>query len=251
MRMKVIVKWCRAFLLLSSFAAWHAYSQQLTVLTEHVFPFQIVKGEEISGPATDIVKMTFDEAEITYHLASAHWSASYKRALNVANTCLYSVGRTEQREDLFEWIGALFEIENGFYASSDKPIVIENLEQAKQYKTLVIKESVAHQFLLNSGFRENEHFYAINGLDALMSLLDNPSREFDLIVANQAMLTYQTQRQASFKKYQPVFNIQDLNIQIYLACNLNSDPGLMWQLRDAMLGLEAAGKFDAIRRPYL
>ena len=109
---------------------------KLSIVTEHLAPFQIVTEKSIGGLSTEIVTATLQASKLDYALEAHPWSHSYNRALHVANTCIYSLAYIPERKPKFQWIGHITKSTISLYALSKKPIVIENLAQAKNYRYL-------------------------------------------------------------------------------------------------------------------
>ena len=120
------------------------------------------------------------------------------------------------------------------YALSKKPIVIENLAQAKNYRIAVIKDDVTHHFLISKGFVENKNLYVMNNYDSLLKLLEIPSRQIDLVVLNDDLIANRVQNSAEAKKYKGVFMLKELTLDFYFACSLNTDKAIVDTLKKAM-----------------
>ncbi len=57
-----------------------AANQPIRILTEHLPPYQIANGTEVSGFATDVVRKTFAGAGIPYEIEVHSWSRAYQLA---------------------------------------------------------------------------------------------------------------------------------------------------------------------------
>ena len=102
--------------------------------TEHYYPFHFVENGKLKGIATDRIKEIFQDAQIPYKINTYPWNRAYQEALQQKNTCVYSTTITEKRKPLFKWVSPLVYNEWVFYARSDSDIVINELDEAHQYK---------------------------------------------------------------------------------------------------------------------
>lgn len=224
-----------------------AFSTELTVVTEHLAPFQIVDSKSITGLSTEIVRATLDESLIEYNIVAHPWSLSYARAKQEKNTCIYSLAQIPTRKGLFKWVGLITNSSISLYALKDKKLSINNLDDARKYKIAVIKDDVTHHFLLSKGFVENENFYVMRNYDALLQLLEIPSRQIDLIVLNDDLLRSRIKSKEEAKKYSNVLMLTELTLNMYLACSLQTDDNIVNKLKSAMNKLEVSGFNSEIR----
>ncbi|WP_157673832.1 substrate-binding periplasmic protein [Cognaticolwellia beringensis] len=228
-----------------------AISASINIVTEHLAPFQIVKDNTISGLFTEIIEATLKEANITYHIDAHPWSLSYNRALKEENTCIYSIVRIPQRDALFQWVGHIATSSTSFYSLKNSPIKISSLEQAKDYKVAVIKDDVAHHYLLSKGFIENKNIYVMDNNEALLKLLEVPNRQIDLIVINDDLLTNRVNNAIESSKYKNVHTFENFKFEFYFACSLKTEKSIIQSLSKAMDKLERKGVFTKIKRKWL
>ncbi len=238
-------------LIITSFAFNSQVSAaKLSIVTEHLAPFQIVTEKSIGGLSTEIVTATLQASKLDYALEAHPWSHSYNRALHVANTCIYSLAYIPERKPKFQWVGHITKSTISLYALSKKPIVIENLAQAKNYRIAVIKDDVTHHFLISKGFVENKNLYVMNNYDSLLKLLEIPSRQIDLVVLNDDLIANRVQNSAEAKKYKGVFMLKELTLDFYFACSLNTDKAIVDTLKKAMDKMEQQGINSAIKKKW-
>jgi polar amino acid transport system substrate-binding protein len=79
----------------------------LTIVTEHLAPFQIVDNDSIGGLSTEIEEATVNAASYQYTLDVHPRSVAFKRATQQKNTCIYSLVRLPIREEQFNGLGIL------------------------------------------------------------------------------------------------------------------------------------------------
>jgi polar amino acid transport system substrate-binding protein len=227
-----------------------AFTAKINIVTEHLAPFQIVDDKSISGLSTEIITATLQESKIDYDLEAHPWSLSYNRALHEMNTCIYSLAYIPERKSLFQWIGHITTSTISLYSLSKSEVIIENLEQAKKYRTAVIKDDVTHHFLLSKGFVENKNLYVMNNYDSLLKLLEIPSRQIDLVVLNDDLLNNRVRNSAEASKYKSIFTLKALTLDFYLACSLNTDKNIVDTLKKSMAKMEKQGINSAIKKKW-
>lgn len=98
-----------------------AMGKGLRLITEDNPPFNFVdaKTGALSGVAHELVVALMKQADISYEAALMPWHRGYRLALDEPNSCIYGINRTQDRDELFEWIGPLFESGWAFYGYED------------------------------------------------------------------------------------------------------------------------------------
>ncbi|KJZ10831.1 hypothetical protein TW85_19100 [Marinomonas sp. S3726] len=148
-----MLKYLLVLLVLSFTSALSAAETFLQVLTENWRPYNYEDKGEIKGQSTDIVVKVLDRAGIDYKITLYPWSRAYRIAQQKENVLIYTIVRMPVREDMFIWSRPLAKQDTGslFKLSDSKNIKVSNLEEAKQYKIGVIKDSMGYLFLKNNG----------------------------------------------------------------------------------------------------
>jgi polar amino acid transport system substrate-binding protein len=166
MRSPCAKRW-RAFLLLAPLAAviaaCPALAQRIECVTEEMPPFQSMQAGTIAGYSTEVVKASLDRAALDHTLDMYPWARAYAMAKAKPNVLIYSILRTPERERMFQWAGQLACITVSFYRiSSRNDVAPAVLEDAKRFKTVVIRDEAPHQYLLLQGFREGVNLLAVD-----------------------------------------------------------------------------------------
>ena len=149
-------------LLLASvlFAAANA-QETLRVVTEDYPPYNFMEGGEPSGLATEVVLAVLDrlglDAEIEFH----PWDISYQIALTGPDVLIYSIGRNEEREARFQWVGEITPPDRIFFFAlrarlERNQIRLRDLDSARPYRIGTTRDDFREQFLLQHGFRPGE-----------------------------------------------------------------------------------------------
>lgn len=228
----------------------HALATKLNILTEHLAPYQIVSKDSITGLSTEIVEATLKESQYTYNILAYPWALSFSRAKHGENTCIYSLARIPERESLFNWVGHIALSTISLYSIKGRQIVVSNISEAVKYNIAVIRDDVTHHYLLTKGFVEKENLYVVDDYDALLKLLDLPSRHIDLVVLNDDLLKNRVKNSNDTSKYENVFKFEELTLNFYLACSLKTDKKIIDDLTKTMKVLEKRKVFFGIREKW-
>lgn len=129
---------------------------QLKIYTEDSPPLNFInENGEIDGFSTEIVKAIQKKLGDTYTIEVLPWNRAYLLATQKGegNIILYSTTFSEERRDLFHWVGPIFDNSWTFYALRDKNIEINSLEDAKKVnKVGTYTSDVREEFLKKEGF---------------------------------------------------------------------------------------------------
>lgn len=176
------------------------------------------------------------------------WSRAYNLALRDANTCIYSISKGAEREQHFQWIGAISYSLTSIYSLKKRhDIQIKTLEDAKKYTIAVTKDDITHHFLLSRGFKEGEQLYVIENVYSMLNILKG-RKNIDLIIVNDTILKYRAEESGvPFIELKKQLELPELPLDFYLACSKKTDKALADQLAASLQKLKDSGKFEQIR----
>ncbi len=234
------------FTLLILSAPTFSFIEKITLVTEHLPPYQMLsKDNKITGFATEVIIETMERSEYDYSLHLYPWVRSYNLALQKKNHCIFSIARLAIREQSFKWVGPLSEINNAvIWGLKQRDYDIKTLEDAKKHTIAVMRNDITHLGLLERTFVEGQHLYVLNDEKSLVSLLASRP-EIDLIVADDITIDYRVTL-AGMKKdeLQRVFEIKDLPLDFYFACSLQTSDHVIKHLSEKMKELYQDGTYQ-------
>ncbi|MFD2165742.1 substrate-binding periplasmic protein [Thalassotalea euphylliae] len=220
------------------------WAEQVTVhvVTEDAYPLQYMEGGELKGPATDVIVKVLERAQLDYRIDVLPWARAYTLATTKPNTLIFSIARTQPREDAFHWIGALMKLQYFFYGHEDQ--FPENAYQAEQFKHMRIGgilESATYQYLRANGFERLYH-------------VANPSQNYDKLLSGRIDLF--TANVASFKascvkfnkdcsQIKPIAPVGIPATQLYFALSKNTSQDIVDKIRKAYQQLRDEGEIVA------
>lgn len=155
--MKKYVLLCILFLISAT-----TFGTELKIYTEESPPLNFInKNGEVDGFSTDIVKEIQRRIGNTSKIEAVPWARAYHLATKekVPNIMLYSTTFSEERRNLFYWVGPLFDNSWTFYSLSTNDIKINSLEDAKKVNKIgTYTSDVREQFLKKNGFENIASF---------------------------------------------------------------------------------------------
>lgn len=220
----------------------------IRIVTEHLPPYQINTAAGPRGFATEVVEQLFKEADQPYQIEFQSWSRAYQLALRDADVCIYSISKSEERQRLFQWVGALSYNITGIYALKNRTdITLTSLDDARKYRIAVTRDDITHHYLLQHGFREGKELYVLDTVDSMLQVLVNRSQEIDLVLVNDTILKYRAHEAGmSDKQFSRLLDLPDLPLDFHLACSLKTSPNVVAKLRNALTQLKRDGRYQKI-----
>jgi len=227
-------------------------AQQLMVLTEERPPYNYQEGDEIMGLSTEIVRAVLNKAGIEAKFRLYPWTRAYKMASERENALIYSIVRSPEREELFKWVGPLVPSVRIFlYKLKDRTdIVIDALDDAKQYTIGVTQEDSMHQYLLGEGFEEGKQLAVVTKDEQSMEKLFRG--RVDLIAEGELSIPLRMKSlDLPVEQVEKVFLLAEWNDILYMAFSQQTPDELVERARTAFEQLNADGTIDGIIGKYL
>lgn len=209
--------------------ACQSISASVTIVTEHLPPYQIaVDGQLVGGSAYLSVKNALEQAELEYQSEVLPWSRAYKMALEKENTIIFSMFRTSKRETLFQWLGVLVQVPFQLFIASDHPKLQALTKDPLNYVAVAVRDSAEADLFIQKGFKENDNLLLVKDYLTVWSMLK--LHRADITIAHlpyQGIINEGKMQTEDFKAIQSM----SLSMPLYVAASLNTDPAIVEKLR--------------------
>lgn len=225
-------------------------AERLYIFTENYPPYNtsasgkgFAHGEEdITGICSDMVKAMLARVDYDYVMKMRAWSYAYDWVQERENHGLFCTARTDEREDLFQWVGPLASIKWTLFAAPDSDLSLNSLEDARELQIAGYKGDVMSEYLVDKGF------------DVVMSLSGelNTRRlmlgQADLWVTDGLVGPLVAEEEQGITGLKPVLVFRET--PMYLALSNNTDPKVVADLQRAIDAARADGELEAIAQRY-
>lgn len=221
----------------------------LNILTEEWEPYQYINNGKISGIVVDITAQILKELESNQSSKDIQiqpWTRAYAAALKKENTLIFSMVRSEERENIFKWVGPIMQYTNYLIAKKENNIVIDNKEDILKYKTGTIQNDISETYMKNFDVpKKNLHRTSTPIMN--LNLLKND--RIDLLVSEWISFTYEAKSEnINYHLYEPVYTITSEGI--WYAFNINTPDSVVKAFSDAHKKLIKSGEIDKILDKY-
>lgn len=251
---------CKLFIYLAVFGAGVLCCQgratsleDMTYTTEEYFPTNYMSDGEVQGLSVDILKLIWQNLALKeQNIYIYPWARAYRNMLNQDNLVLFSMARTPQRNDLFQWACPIETSRYALYALKVHKIKITSAEQLLSYHIGTVRSDGSEQVL-----RDELGSKILLSSNASMAANLNKAyqKRVDLIVYNQyaadKMFRHYGHDPADFEV---VFSLKEM--PSCFAFSKNIAPALVSQFQGALTKIVNSSRYQDLltktrnKRPY-
>ncbi len=133
-------------------------AEALKIMTSEEPPLNFTDEQgELTGFSMDIAREIQRRVGNSDHINIYPWARVYNTALKEPNVVAFTMARTEEREDKFQWITLVSRNAWVLFARKGSGISVSSLDDAKTVKSIgVIRDGVHEQLLRSYGFQNLE-----------------------------------------------------------------------------------------------
>jgi len=219
----------------------------ITVVTEYLEPYQTKNSDgSVGGFSTEVIhelfKITGDQADINV----LPWARAYLTAKNKPNVLIYSIARTNFRENMFHWIGEFHKTQLYFWGLKKNFTEEFTLKQLQHLRVSVSRDSNVAEYLKQQNF--SAIYQTIKEEQSLpMLFLDR----VDLVIATQlTMKTRAKKLNLDFNKLQRLQELSSLDNSLNAAFNTKTPPDVVDKYKKAFQKLKSNGKLKSIKEKW-
>ncbi len=232
--------------LVFSFSISNVIAEPFTIMTEDYAPFNYKDKGKLTGLSSEVMFEISKRVGHPSKIKILPWSEAYQTIQKKDGHILFSMTRTEQREDLFKWVGPIAPNKWVFYAKKGSGLNIKNLDDARKVAKIgTYKDDAAEIFLKKEGFKN---------LNSVVNDDENAAKliagEIDLWIVSELQGVYKTKKSgmdsASLEK---VLDVKDT--QLYIAFSKNTSESEIAKWQKALEDMKADGTYQKIMSKYL
>jgi polar amino acid transport system substrate-binding protein len=227
------------------------FAQEIRVVTEVWEPYNFEKNGRVRGISTEIVESSLKRAGIRISGGKIEiypWIRSYQAALNSENVLIYTILRTQERENLFKWVGPIIPSERFYFYKirTRKDISVGSLDQAKKYQIGALRGSVHEDFLKKNKFPEGV-IQTVGEQD--LNLIKLLKGRIDFIIDTDSSLKIRTrQMNLPFSEFEKSLFLFENDY--YMAFSKNTPSNTVQKIRTAFSQLKNEGQIYKIIEQY-
>jgi len=144
----------------------------INIVTEHAPPLAYLDKSDsiIKGTNVELIRAVMKQTGLEYQIKILPWPRALREAKTTANTIIFSIGRTPERENEFIWLDHFFDSNYYLFGLKETSETGEvSLEDIRELPVAVFKDDVAFHYLKNLGFTNTVY---VNSYRQMFNLLD-------------------------------------------------------------------------------
>lgn len=254
----VFVKGSSLFVLVAAFAvlipgsmAFASPVDGMAFMTEEYPPFNMAGEDGVpTGLVVDVLTGMFERTGTNLGAKDVKilpWARGYREVQSVPNTCLFSMTRTEERENLFKWVGPLFVSSFDAIVLKEKGLKASSASDLVGLRAGVVRDDMGDKLAVEAGVKSIER---IASHENNLRKLDEG--RVDFIVFNMgslALLLKDMGRPASdIEKYERLWTLSES--RLFFAFNKKTDDAVIDVLQKALDEMKADGTHKKILDKY-
>ena len=130
-------------------------AEKIQYMTEQNPPFNFEADGKIQGIAVDLLLKLSAKTDHPVKLGDVEmypWPRAYRELQETPGMSLFSMARTEQRENLFKWVGPIFDLTIGLTAKKEKHLKIASVKDLAGLRIGTVLDGAPEQLLIKAGF---------------------------------------------------------------------------------------------------
>ena len=252
--MKHAVRWCTIFVVVVGMlcAGTLSFAQDMPkfkIMTEPWSPWQVENNGKVEGVAVDLLVLMLERvgsAQGRGDIKMYPWARGYDEVQKNENTILFSMTRTEERENMFKWVGPIFQNTSHLIAKKDKNITIASADDVKKYKVGTVLDDVGEQYMEKMGIAKDKLQRAKSGEINAKKL--NAGR-IDLVVSSWSGFEGNCKDAGVDPSlFAPVYAVHSADISY--AFYKGTSNAIIGAFQKALDELKAEGKLDELSAKY-
>lgn len=233
----------------SAVSAFEDDNAQLQIVTEQFPPFNYRVNGVLKGASVEIIQSLLIDIKLDANISLYPWARAYEMAKHTPNVLIFSMAKTPNRLDLFQWGGAIVPVESCFFSlKSRTDIEINTIEDALKYKVITQREGSTQHTLVASNFKEGEN---------LSSSVSATSSYLSLLSGRADLWGYPTQvvknimNQPTYQKNQPLRKVFCFDISyLHVAFSHGTPKQTIDKFNQALAKFRQTKKYQMILKKY-
>lgn len=205
------------------------FSKEFHLYTEQMPPYNLMQNGEVKGVATLFLKQVMQEYGTfidTKKIRLLTWSRAYEEALKDEQSILYSVAKTPQREELFQWVGPIDTMQIGLIAKKSRAIKIDSPKDLNNYKIGTMPRTATEDILKELGVMD-ENLDRFSHIESQLKKLE--ANRVDMVAFSYQAMEYLLHKLGfNQEEYELVYTLK--KVDLYYAFHKKSNEQMIERL---------------------
>ena len=238
------MKWIAAGLL--SLLAFTANAADLHLFTDNHPPLHFQQGEQLVGYGVDIVRALAEQTGDRITLEQVPLLRALRTATETPDTAVFTVLRTDERDNRYQWVGPLIEVETALYAHAYSQPPVRTLQEADHTGRI----TVPRKWLIYS-YLQQQNLKNLNGVETPQQMMRLFSLGRTDFVVSDTLSVAALGREQGMEPARLQYQIPLMKQDTYIAFSPQTDPRQVARWQKALDTLRASGSLEKIRQRWL
>ncbi|WP_445178727.1 substrate-binding periplasmic protein [Pseudomonas sp. McL0111] len=231
---------------LLSCLALAANAADLQLLTDNHPPLHFQQGDQLVGYGVDVVRALAEQTGDHINLQQVPLLRALRMAVDTPDTGVFTVLRTEERDDRYQWVGPLIEVETALYAQENRHPRVQSLQEADHLGRITApRKWLVYSYLQQQGL---SNLYGVETPEQMMRLFSLGRTDF---VVSDTLSSASLARAQGMEPGRLQYQIPLMKQNTYIAFSLQTDPKQVARWQQALNTLRANGRLEQMRQRWL
>ncbi|WP_192561406.1 substrate-binding periplasmic protein [Pseudomonas gozinkensis] len=231
---------------LLSMLALTATAADLQLLTDNHPPLHFMQGNQLAGFGVDVVQALATQTGDRIHLQQVPLLRALRMASDTPDTGVFTVLRTDERDDRYQWVGPLIEVETALYARDNLQPPVQSLSEADHLGRITVpRKWLVYSYLQG---QDLNNLYGVETPEQMMRLFSLGRTDF---VVSDTWSKAALARAQGMEPGRLQYQIPLMKQNTYIAFSPQTDPKQVARWQQALDTLRADGRLEQLRQRWL
>lgn len=246
------LKALHGLILLFFVATGKVNASELLFVAEQLPPIHFSNSQnQADGFLVELAKVTAQKAGFTAKIALMPQARAFEHTTTGHNVFMLSLLRSEQREQEFQWVGAVYETRAYLIGLSQRnDIQLTTLDDAKNFVVGTVRGYFSETWLRQKGFSDKHNLGLAVQYDHLWGMLFK--QHVDLVLTNALSQELEINK-AGYKAEEVTryLALPELTRELHFAAGAKTDKRTVKKLSEALVEIKADGTYQALKAKWL
>ncbi|WP_236195250.1 substrate-binding periplasmic protein [Pseudomonas glycinae] len=231
---------------LLSMLALTATAADLQLLSDNHPPLHFMQGNQLAGFGVDVVHALATQTGDRIHLQQVPLLRALRIASDTPDTGVFTVLRTDERDDRYQWVGPLIEVETALYARDNLQPPVHSLREADHLGRITVpRKWLVYSYLQG---QDLNNLYGVETPEQMMRLFSLGRTDF---VVSDTWSKAALAREQGMEPGRLQYQIPLMKQNTYIAFSPQTDPKQVARWQQALDTLRADGRLEQLRQRWL
>ena len=231
---------------LLSMLALTATAADLQLLTDNHPPLHFMQGNQLAGFGVDVVQALATQTGDRIHLQQVPLLRALRMASDTPDTGVFTVLRTDERDDRYQWVGPLIEVETALYARDNLQPPVHSLREADHLGRITVpRKWLVYSYLQGQNLN---NLYGVETPAQMMRLFSLGRTDF---VVSDTWSKAALAREQGMEPERLQYQIPLMKQNTYIAFSPQTDPKQVARWQQALDTLRTDGRLEQLRQRWL